>query len=228
MPATDDTAAPPVPVGSSAGEHRRAVRAEYDERAPRYDNAMHVALADAVAAFCDVDDALDARPAVVDVATGTGLVLRAVAHRLAARGRELRALGVDLSPGMLAVARQKAALVEPLHAQYALADATGLPLPDHAADLVTCVTALHLFDDPAAAFQEWARVVAPDGVVVTATFASQARPGPGHAFRTRHEDFRAPEVVAAAGSAAGLRLTRHQFVDLPHDDVGLLVELAPA
>jgi ubiquinone/menaquinone biosynthesis C-methylase UbiE len=209
-------------------EHRRAVSAEFDRRAPTYDNAMHLALADAVATFCDVDGALDERAVVVDVATGTGLALRALAHRLDTRGRVLHATGLDLSTGMLDVARREAAEVDALRAELVLADAADLPLPDGAADLVTCVTALHLFPDPGAALREWARVLAPAGVVVTATFASFGGPGTPRGYATHHDDFRTPELVADAARHPGLRLTRHAHVDLPGGDVGLIAELAHA
>ncbi|WP_429608163.1 hypothetical protein [Staphylococcus aureus] len=53
-----------------------AVRARFDGRAAEYDeSAMHRELAAAVAAFADLDGVRD----VLDVATGTGLVLRALA-----------------------------------------------------------------------------------------------------------------------------------------------------
>ncbi|WP_418277158.1 class I SAM-dependent methyltransferase [Isoptericola jiangsuensis] len=207
-------------------EHRRAVSAEYDRRAPTYDNEMHVALADAVAAFCDVDGALERRDAVVDVATGTALALRALARRLAERGRVLQATGCDLSTGMLDVARRETAGIAALRAELVLADAADLPLPDGSADLVTCVTALHLFADSGAALREWARVLAPTGVVVTATFAAFGGPGNPHDFPTRHDDFRTPELVADAAREAGLHLTRHQHVDLPGGSLALIAELA--
>lgn len=222
-PATSSATRP-----ATAAEHRRAVSTEYDRRAPTYDNEMHVALADAVAAFCDVDGALERRDAVVDVATGTGLALRALASLLAARGQVLHATGFDLSAGMLDVARRETAGIAALRAELVLADAADLPLPDGSADLVTCVTALHLFADSGAALREWTRVLAPTGVVVTATFAAFGGPGKPHGFATRHDDFRTPKLLADAARPAGLRLTRHTHIDLPGGDVGLIAELAVA
>src|SRR5690242_16808823 len=103
------------------------VRERFDERAATYDDsAMHRALAAAVAAFAD----LDGVDAVLDVATGTGLVLRA----LRARGFAGSLAGVDLSPRMIDAARSHLP-----DAELVVGDATRLPHPDAAFDLVTCV-----------------------------------------------------------------------------------------
>lgn len=92
----------------------------------------------------DVADSVDLAGVnvVLDVATGTGLVLRA----LASRDARLHLIGVDISPGMLAVAR--AALSA---AEWIEADAASLPLEWASVDVVTCVTALHIIPDVSAA-----------------------------------------------------------------------------
>lgn len=213
-----------------------AVRARFDGRAAEYDTSeMHRQLAAAVADFADLDGVRD----VLDVATGTGLVLRA----LHSRDRSLRLRGIDLSGGMVEVARGElpdAVLVE--------GDATVLPFPDDAFDLVTCVTGLHLFPDPDAAVADWVRVLRPGGRAVTATFGNvdlsqhggrpgAAVPGPAHGaahhgaepppYPAHHERFCTPELLAEAVAPAGLTLTRHAWWTHGHDRV-LLAELRPA
>ena len=152
-----------------------AVRARFDGRAAEYDDsAMHRGLAAAVAEFAldgDGDGDRDRDGAggdgvhdvhdVLDVGTGTGLVLRALRDRDAG----LHLTGIDLSGGMLEVAR--AALPD---AELVEGDATALPFADAAFDLVTCATSLHLFPDAASALAEWVRVLRPGGRAVTATF----------------------------------------------------------
>ncbi|WP_348790004.1 methyltransferase domain-containing protein [Leifsonia sp. NPDC080035] len=201
-------------------EHLRAVRARFDERAGEYDDsAMHRALAAEVAAFAEVRPGSD----VLDVATGTGLVLRSL--RDARAGARLT--GVDLSPGMLAVARERlpeAAFIE--------ADATALPILDATVDVVICVTGMHLFPDPAAAIAEWARVLRPGGRAVTATFGRMdpAAHGGGHgaaqppAYPTRHDLFETPELLAAAVAPAGFAVARHAWWTSGADRI-LLAEL---
>ncbi|MFF2454143.1 class I SAM-dependent methyltransferase [Isoptericola sp. NPDC058082] len=195
-----------LPADAPADDVSVAVAAAYDARAATYDeSAMHRDLAARVAAFCELDDVRD----VLDVATGTGLVLRAL---VALAPRPLRLTGVDLSPDMLAVAHRGSP-----GATLLRADAAALPLADGSADLVTCVTALHLVPDPRAVLREWARVLRPGGRAVTATFTAFGGPGPGpRAFPTHHDAFADPGLLATQAAAAGLRLRRH--ADWRHDD----------
>ena len=174
------------------------VRERFDGRAPTYDDsAMHRALATAVAAFID----LNGVDAVLDVATGTGLVLRALRDR----GFTGPVTGVDLSPGMIDEARRHLP-----DAELLVADATTLPLPDASFDLVTCVTGLQLFPHPGAAITEWSRVLRPGGRAVTATFLAvdptrhRAAPPPG----SDHTPFDSAERLAETVARAGFRVAR--------------------
>jgi len=176
-----------------------AIRDAFDARAPEYDqDATHRALAESVARFARVPD----DGAVVDVATGTGLAARALS-RLHPRAR---IAGVDISGGMLAVAR--AALPD---AEWIEHDATELPLPAASADLILCVTALHLFADPQRAIAEWARVLRPGGRTVTATFISAGHHG-GHgaeqSYPRDHASFATPERLQSFYAPVSLRIGR--------------------
>lgn len=182
-----------------------AVRQRFDERAHEYDRSeMHRGLAETVAGFADLDHV----ESVVDVGTGTGLVLRA----LRARGLDARMTGVDLSPGMLAVAR--AALPQ---ARFVEANIVHLPVPDESVDLLTCVTVLHLLPDAAAAVDEWARVLKPGGRAITATFATvdRSQHGGQHGSppspQAQHNPFRTPELISSLLAGAGLVHRRHTF-----------------
>jgi SAM-dependent methyltransferase len=90
---------------------------------------------------------------VLEVGCGTGLIL----HRLAAVAR--RAVGVDLSPGMLEVARQRGLDVHE-------ANATGLPFEDATFDVSCSFKVLAHVEDIRAALAEMARVTRPGGAVV--------------------------------------------------------------
>lgn len=177
------------------------IAARFDGRAPEYDrSSMHRGLAAAVAGFVRLSDV----EAILDVATGTGLVLRS----LPVEGTR-RLVGVDVSEGMLAVARSALPA-----AQFVRADAQALPFPTATFDLVTCVTALHLFADPIAALLEWRRVLRESGRVVVAVFradATGARPAPGaHGPLTaRHFAFGTLDALADFARAGGMRLSRH-------------------
>ncbi|MDR6905846.1 ubiquinone/menaquinone biosynthesis C-methylase UbiE [Agromyces sp. 3263] len=172
----------------------------FDRRAPEYDgSAMHRGLAQAVADFVRLGGVRD----VLDVGTGTGLVLRS----LPAGPWRLR--GVDLSPGMVDVAR--AALPD---AEFAVADATSLDLPDASVDLVTCVTMLHLVPDAPAAMREWRRVLRPGGCLVLATFADDSpswhgpAPEPGHSPAEAHAPLGSSEALERLAAASGFVVSR--------------------
>jgi SAM-dependent methyltransferase len=104
---------------------------------------------------------LDLLPApgrlTVDAGCGEGRLTRA----LAAAGH--RVAGADT-----AFALVKAALAHPGGAPAVVADATRLPFPDGAADLVVAFMCLHDFDDMPAAVAEAARILAPGGRLAVA------------------------------------------------------------
>ena len=106
---------------------------------------------------------------LVDLATGTGLLLRRLA---AGPVRPHEAIGVDRSAGMLAHVGELPAGWSTLNA-----DARAVPLPDGSADIVTCAYLLHLLDPAprAAVLAEAHRLLAPAGhqsrLVVVTTWA---------------------------------------------------------
>lgn len=183
-------------MDAQAESARDAVRAHYDGRAATYDdNLMHRGVAAEIAAI--VDDEAPAGAVVVDVATGTGLVLRALARS------DLRAIGVDLAPRMLAVAAASPGC------RVLRGDALRLPLAGGTVDLLTCVTALHLLPEPSAAFMEWARVLRPGGIVLTATFSPTGLPIAEADFHRRHDLVDDATKIAALAAPAGFDVVAH-------------------
>jgi len=146
---------------------------------------------------------------IVDVGCGNGMYL----EELARRGFCGRVLGVDLSLGMLAVARQRlsgmskaadggaqADSTEPGARVVALAnaEATALPLRDGVAGLALAAHMLYHVPDPAQALRELRRVTRPGGRVVIVLN------GAGHLHQLR------AAVAAARGGdvkAMGERVT---------------------
>jgi SAM-dependent methyltransferase len=96
---------------------------------------------------------------VLDVACGTGVVARTAAARVGATGG---VTGVDLNPGMIAVAR---ALTAPSGAvvEWLQRDALDLQLPDASYDVVLCQQGLQFFPDRLRALREMRRVLVPGG-----------------------------------------------------------------
>lgn len=97
--------------------------------------------------------------AILDVGCGTGVNLLEAAIRY----RPARLLcGIDLSPGMIEVARAKAAALG-VPAQFTVGDAEQLPYPDGTFDLVICNSVYHWFKDRWGAVREMNRVLRPGG-----------------------------------------------------------------
>lgn len=141
------------------------VRDMFDAIAPRYDlvNRVMTFRLDVRWRRRAVESlALPPGARVLDLAAGTGDLCR----DLQAAGH--RPIGVDLSFGMLANARTTAPLVH--------ADALRLPVPDGAADGVTCGFALRNFVDLDGFLAEVGRVVRPGGRVALLEVAEPANP----------------------------------------------------
>jgi SAM-dependent methyltransferase len=105
-----------------------------------------------------VIDALDPGPGVkwLDLACGTG----AVAERAAERGADVT--GVDLAPGLIETAKERAR-ERGLEIDYRVGDCENLELDDGAFDVVSSTCGVMFAPDHVASARELARVVKPGG-----------------------------------------------------------------
>jgi ubiquinone/menaquinone biosynthesis C-methylase UbiE len=101
----------------------------------------------------------------LDVATGTGLIARALART------SDRVTGVDISPGLLTIAQSRSNGVTPL----VLGDAHRLPFRDRSFDLVTCGVSLSHFAEVSVALREVYRLLRPGGRFITSAWANEGR-----------------------------------------------------
>jgi ubiquinone/menaquinone biosynthesis C-methylase UbiE len=129
-------------------------RRVWDEFAPRYDRTMRFfdrfQFSGGREWVCS-----RARGDVLEVAVGTGL-------NLALYPADVRLTGADLSPEMLAVARQRAGELG-REIELREADAEALPFPDATFDTVVCTLSLCAIPDERAAIAEMRRVLRPGG-----------------------------------------------------------------
>lgn len=100
----------------------------------------------------------DAR--VLDVACGTGELERLLLEKSPAQS----IVGVDLSPQMLAVARQKCQ--DYAKVRLLEGSAIALPLADESFDFVLCANAFHYFANPDASVLEMRRVMVKEGRLI--------------------------------------------------------------
>jgi SAM-dependent methyltransferase len=113
-----------------------------------------------------VADAAHLQPGdrVLDVACGTGTLAREIASRIGSAGR---VVGIDPSPGMVAVAKQLAPAVE-----WREGVAESLPFPDQSFDAVVSQFGLMFFEDRRQAIGEMLRVLATGGRLAVAVWDS--------------------------------------------------------
>jgi ubiquinone/menaquinone biosynthesis C-methylase UbiE len=133
------------------------------EKLRAYERQRHDALAEGYAGFFAPVTALAIAPLLeaahvgpgcrlLDVATGSG----ALAAEAARRGAQV--VGVDLSSGMLEVARRKHPGID-----FRVGEVERLPLPDGALDAVVCAFGIGHFPYPEAAVAECLRTLKPGG-----------------------------------------------------------------
>lgn len=95
---------------------------------------------------------------VLDVACGTGVVARLAAERVGDTGV---VAGLDLNPGMLAVARSATPANRGI--EWHQGSAEQMPLEDESFDVVLCQMGLQFMPDKPTALDEVRRVLAPSG-----------------------------------------------------------------
>ncbi|MFC5445378.1 ArsR/SmtB family transcription factor [Rhizobium halophytocola] len=103
--------------------------------------------------------------ALLDLGTGTGRLLQLLEPRYD------RAIGIDASRDMLAVARANLDRTAVVKASVRQGDILNLPLDDGAFDLVTIHQVLHFLDQPDLALAEAARMLTADGRLVVIDLA---------------------------------------------------------
>jgi ubiquinone/menaquinone biosynthesis C-methylase UbiE len=129
--------------------------------AENYERYFVPAIAAPLAADLIDAAALDAGERVLDLACGTGIVARLAAERVGPTGS---VVGLDVNPGMLAIARSATATGAAI--EWHQSDAQATPLLDDVFDAALCQMGLQFFADKSAALREVRRVLAPGGRLI--------------------------------------------------------------
>lgn len=160
-------------------QHRRAqsAGAYFRANAEQWDKIRSMHVDEAVVERALID-ALPPPPIkdLLDVGTGTGRIMRLFALHAE------RAIGVDASREMLAMARANLDRARLQNCTLRSGDMYRLPWPDNSFDVVVIHMVLHFADRPAQAVAEAARVLRPGGRLLVADFA----PHQVEALRTEH------------------------------------------
>jgi predicted TPR repeat methyltransferase len=188
-----------------AGEPHPPMSAAYiarlfDQQAPRFDAALREYLAyrgpellhAAVIRTCETLARPPSFMRAVDLGCGTGLVGRAFRPHVASL------VGVDLSPGMIEIARRSG-----LYTELRVADAVAFLREEGGAtaDLILAGDVFVYLADLAPVCREAARVLAPGGLFA---FTVEANDGAPYALRETLRYAHSPEYVQATLAAAAL------------------------
>ena len=153
-------------LGEAKREHGEAAQRYFAANAAEWDTirALHVA-EDAVEAAMTAALGPRVFDGLLDLGTGTGRLLELFAPLYR------RAIGIDASNDMLAVARANLDRAGIANAQVRLGDIHHLPFARNSFDVVTVHQVLHYLDDPERAIAEAARVMRPGGRLLVVDFA---------------------------------------------------------
>jgi ubiquinone/menaquinone biosynthesis C-methylase UbiE len=144
---------------------------------------------------------------VVDVGCGTGNLL----PFLSASGARMQGYaGLDLSPGMLRVAMEKAREVD-VRARFFVGDAEKLPLRDASFDTAISASVLHYWGDAGAGLAEVRRVLRPGGRLLLVDWLRDPLPmrllnGWMRITRVRYRRMYSRAELGDALAAAGFRV----------------------
>jgi ubiquinone/menaquinone biosynthesis C-methylase UbiE len=134
------------------------IRDAYDQRAATYDATIGRGEKRSIGDFREQFGAL-LRGETLEIAIGSGLNLPYYSDQVT------RAVGVDLSTGMIEVAANRATELQRT-IDLVVTDAQRLAFPDETFDTVAISFALCTVPDPVAAIREMSRVCKPDGRIV--------------------------------------------------------------
>jgi demethylmenaquinone methyltransferase/2-methoxy-6-polyprenyl-1,4-benzoquinol methylase/ArsR family transcriptional regulator len=203
----------PILVSDRArlGEVRRARDAQaaryFAAQAPNWDKirALHVPEERVETALREIVGTEPVR-ALLDLGTGTGRMLEVLVPLAE------RAVGIDQSPAMLAVARARLERAELRNVQLRQGDIYAIPVERNGYDLVVLHQVLHYLDDPVRALREAARVLRPGGRLLLVDFAPHTEEALRESHAHRRLGFDRDEIASYLDEAS-LDLADHR--DLP-------------
>ena len=179
---------------SSRGMEQVNEATHFDRRGPSYDaSETHRRILSILVSGAPLQPGMR----VLDIATGTGAVALKAAEMVGTQGS---VLGVDISEGMLAEARRKAAAAGLRNVEFVQADAERMELPGGSFDSIFCASGLVLMRDIPAALRGWAHWVKPDGFI---------------AFDVPAKPFGISEMIAEAAAVWGVMLPYDTVADTP-------------
>jgi len=150
-----------APQAERSGVARHTSKEQFDRQAAHYDDQWARWSQESVVWMLERASVIPYK-SVLDVASGTGYTALAFAPHAE------HVVGLDVSSGMLAVARERAAEQGFNNTEWVEGPAESIPFPDASFCLVTCRVAAHHFLDVESFVSETARVLKPGGLFLLA------------------------------------------------------------
>jgi len=145
-------------------EQQQRERALWDSRAEAYDDRVMQTFTEAYRLTSEaILEVVNPSSNVLEMGCGTGIVTVEIAPNV----REMT--GIDISPKMIARAQEKARRQNLKNVTFKVLDASELPFPDHAFDVILLPNLLHLVPQPEKVIKESRRLLKPGGTLVTVT-----------------------------------------------------------
>jgi ubiquinone/menaquinone biosynthesis C-methylase UbiE len=149
-------------------QYKQQIADLYSGRSTTYDNGTwHPQIAHRLMEYADI------RPGqkILDLATGTGMVAIEAVQIV---GDEGYVIGIDISTGMVELARQKVAALGLNNIEFQVADAEALDFSKNRFDRIFCSSAFIWMSDLLGALQHWHQLLKPGGIIGFHAFADTA------------------------------------------------------
>ncbi len=138
-------------------EYKACVADYYSRRSTDYDSSQwHIQIAQKLVDLSNVRSGAQ----VLDIGTGTGMVALYAESKIGSDGS---VLGVDISEGMLRMARANALAAGIPNVRFEVGDGENLSLPPNCFDQIFCGSAFILMTDLIAALVHWKELLKPNG-----------------------------------------------------------------
>lgn len=151
-------------------DEKQAITKVFDLVATKYDNSslrFFPSCANKLVEFANIIP----NQKILDIATGTGMVAMAAAHRLQDRGH---VQAIDISENMIRQAKVNFKKAGINNVDFHVMDAENLKFETNYFDIITCSYGLFFMPDMSAALKSWLRVLKPGGKFVFTSFAPSA------------------------------------------------------
>jgi ubiquinone/menaquinone biosynthesis C-methylase UbiE len=148
-------------------EYKKGIEANFDNVSRHYDENRFFAISAAkMARLVPSADRLK----ILDISTGTG----AVAIAMAGKFKDASIEAIDLSQGMLEIAKSKARVKDIANIAFIQCDVEHMVYAEHIFDVVSCGYGLFFYPDMETTYQSICKTIKPGGMFIFSSFTDAA------------------------------------------------------